>query len=71
MKSTIVVVFTMKRVGKSTTTEYMKRELIESSMTSQLTDMMIDNIIEMPIQIFPMTPVGDEGKKFGLIDSSK
>lgn len=52
--------------------EWNQQELIESSIISQLTDMMIDAIIEIPMQILLMTPVGDEeGKKFGSLDSPK
>ena len=62
----------MKVVSKAITMEWNQQELIESSIISQLTDMMIDAIIEIPMQILLMTPVGDEeGKKFGSLDSPK
>ena len=37
--------------------EYFQQEMIESSTTSQLTDMTIKAIIENPTQMLPMTSV--------------
>ena len=56
----------------TTKMECFQQEMIESSTTSQLTDMTIEAIIENPIKMLPMTSVrDDESKTLRLPDSQK